>query len=300
MPMAGWNGNAMCDGIRAEERVLYLMKEGKSDTHAREQVMREFPAQFGGGGGFAPAGGCGQMYNPNAMCDGKRAEERVEWLQQNEGMSMHAARERVMREFPGQFGGGGFAPAMGVPAMGGGYGGGGHHGHHGGGVWNPNAMCDGSRAEERAKWLHENKGMSMHHAQKQVMEEFPGSFPGGAAGIGAAIGAAIAGGMATAMGHQWNPNAMCDGKRAQERADWLHQHEGLSHHAAKERVMNEFPNEFRGHHGGHHGGHGKSWNPNAMCDGSRAEERAVWLQQNEGMTTHAARERVMREFSNMF
>ena len=38
----------------------------------------------------------------------------------------------------------------------------------------------------------------------------------------------------------------------------------------------------------------------AMCDGKRAEERANWLVQNQGMTSDAARRKVMDEFPRMF
>jgi len=43
-------------------------------------------------------------WNANAPCDGIRAEERATWLQQEEGLTMDAARKKVMSEFPAQFG----------------------------------------------------------------------------------------------------------------------------------------------------------------------------------------------------
>merc|ERR1712187_289039 len=155
---------------------------------AQQQVMREFPAQFGGGmmgggmmgPGCAPAMGSG-MWNPNAICDGKRAEERAMWLQQNQGLAPMVAQQQVMREFPAQFGGG---------MMGGGM--------MGGGMWNPNANCDGKRAEERAIWLQQNQGLAPMAAQQQVMREFPAQCGSGMMG-----------------GGMWNPNAVCDGKRAE-------------------------------------------------------------------------------------
>merc|ERR1719502_820610 len=58
---------------------------------------------------------------PDAWCDGRRAQERAEWLRENEGMGHHEAQRRVMAEFPAAFGGmGGMGglPTMGVPAMG--------------------------------------------------------------------------------------------------------------------------------------------------------------------------------------
>merc|ERR1712151_325778 len=108
------------------------------------------------GPGCGPAMG-GGMWNPNANCDGKRAEERAIWLQQNQGLAPMAAQQQVMREFPAQFG----------------------SGMMGGGMWNPNAVCDGKRAEERAVWLQQHEGMNAFAAQQKVMSEFPAQFSGG-------------------------------------------------------------------------------------------------------------------------
>merc|ERR1712050_132988 len=146
---------------------------------AQQQVMREFPAQFGGGmGGGMMGPGCapamgGGMWNPNANCDGKRAEERAMWLQQNQGLAPMAAQQQVMREFPAQFGGGMGGGMMGSGMMGRGMMGG---GMMGGGMWNPNAICDGKRAEDRAFWLQQNQGLAPMVAQQQVMREFPIQF----------------------------------------------------------------------------------------------------------------------------
>merc|ERR1711972_429881 len=148
---------------------------GLAPMAAPQQVMREFPAQFGGGmGGGMMGPGCapamgGGMWNPNANCDGKRAEERAMWLQQNQGLAPMVAQQQVMREFPAQFGGG----------------------MMGGGMWNPNANCDGKRAEERAIWLQQNQGLAPMAAQQQVMREFPAQFGGTGDGM-------MGGGM-------WNP-----------------------------------------------------------------------------------------------
>ena len=38
------------------------------------------------------------------MCDGHRAEDRAQWVVDNCGLTLEAARQRVMREFPTQFG----------------------------------------------------------------------------------------------------------------------------------------------------------------------------------------------------
>jgi hypothetical protein len=87
-------------------------------------------------------------WNPDAMCDGVCAEERMKWLVDNQGMSVEDAKAKVKSEFPAAF-----APA-----------------------WNPDAMCDGVRAEERMKWLVDNQGMSVDDAKKKVKSEFPGAF----------------------------------------------------------------------------------------------------------------------------
>jgi hypothetical protein len=156
-------------------------------------------------------GGAGPRWNPNAICDKSTAQERVNWLTQNQGMNVQAARQKVMSEFPEQFGGagGGFST----------------------GGWNPNAMCDGSRAEERATWLRDNKGVNIDMARQQVMREFPSQFGGG---FGGGYGG----------GKVFNPNANCGGIRAEERVLWLQQNEHLSIEMARQRVMQEFPTSF--------------------------------------------------------
>jgi len=42
------------------------------------------------------------------------------------------------------------------------------------------------------------------------------------------------------------------------------------------------------------------WNPNALCDGSTAQDRVIWLQQNQGMSVAVAQQKVMSEFPSMF
>jgi hypothetical protein len=185
--------------------------------------------------------------------------------------SMMAAQQKAMSEMMGGMGGIGAGMGMGMSGM--------------SGMWNPNAICDGTRAEERAIWLQQNQGLRPEAARQKVMSEFPQQFGGSGAGMG----------MGMRMGGMWNPNAICDGTRAEELAIWLQQNQGLSHEAARQKVMSEFPQQFGGG-----GGYGKMYNPNAFCDGCRAEERVLWLQQNERMNVEMARERVMREFPGSF
>lgn len=273
-----WNPNAVCDGTRAEERVLWLQQnKGLTMDAARVQVMQEFPAAFNAvpfpvapaapvAPGFMPGPQPGPVcWNPNAICDGTRAEERVLWLQQNKGLTTDAARSQVMREFSAAFAGT-CTPVGGGPVG-----------------WNPNAICDGTRAEERVLWLQQNKGLTTDAARSQVMREFPAAFAGTFAPMG---GGPI---------NPWNPNALCDGLRAEERVLWLQQNEGMTTDAARIKVMREFPAAFVGGASA-----GPAFNPNAMCGGVRAEERVLWLQQNEGLTTDAARMKVMREYPAVF
>merc|ERR1712217_601969 len=151
--------------------------KGLAPMAAQQQVMREFPTMMGGG-----------MWNPNAICDGKRAEERAMWLQQNKGLAPMVAQQQVMQEFPAQFG----RCMMGGGMMGGGMMGG---GMMGGGMWNPNAICDGKRVEERSMWLQQNQGLAPMMAQQQVMQEFPAQFGGGMMGGGMMGGGTMGGGM---------------------------------------------------------------------------------------------------------
>jgi len=101
------------------------------------------------------------------------------------------------------------------------------------------------------------------------------------------------------MGGVWNPNVICDGSTAQERAIWLQQNQGMSVIAAQQKVMLEFPSHFAVD-GGFSGGCGKVFNPSANCGGIRAEERVLWLQQNERLSVEASRQRVMQEFPGSF
>jgi len=62
----------------------------------------------------------------------------------------------------------------------------------------------------------------------------------------------------------WNPDALCDGSTASERAQWLVSNEGISQIAAQQKVMMEFPALFGGIDVA------TCWNPVVLCDGSLA------------------------------
>eukprot|EP00928_Gymnodinium_smaydae_P082579 TRINITY_DN65903_c0_g1_i1.p1 TRINITY_DN65903_c0_g1~~TRINITY_DN65903_c0_g1_i1.p1 ORF type:complete len:415 (+),score=27.52 TRINITY_DN65903_c0_g1_i1:40-1284(+) len=90
-------------------------------------------------------------WNPNALCDGHLAGARAQWCVDNCNLSMAAAIQRVMAEFPTQFLVGGLH-------------------------WNPDVVCAGSRAQDRAQWCVDNCKLSMEAAITRVMGEFPAMF----------------------------------------------------------------------------------------------------------------------------
>ena len=144
-----WKPDVLCDGIKAEERADWLVKEmGMTRDQARGKVIEEFPKNFPASkGGHKPAGGASSgKWNPMADCDGAKAQDRVKWLKDNEGMTEQAAQAKVMSEFPVVF------------------------------RWNPEAMCGDSRAKDRADWLMQNQGMNEKQAKEKIMAEFPGMF----------------------------------------------------------------------------------------------------------------------------
>lgn len=87
-----YDENAMCDGIKAGERVAWLQKEqGMEHAKAVKCVMKEFPNVFR------------HWWKPHADCGGSRAQDRAKWLMENKGMSREDARKQVRSEFPDAF-----------------------------------------------------------------------------------------------------------------------------------------------------------------------------------------------------
>jgi len=68
---------------------------GMSWEDARARVMQEFPFAFHAGFSW---------WCPDADCDGIPAEDRVQWLMENEGFSRTAAKIKVRSEFPSALG----------------------------------------------------------------------------------------------------------------------------------------------------------------------------------------------------
>lgn len=192
-----WDPNAICDGKRAEDRVQWLIKEEGLTKHAAMvKVKQQFPVAFG----------ASDWWKPGAICDGKSAEDRARWLMDNEKLSFENAKVKVRSEFPSIFGGGARELRRSSSIEG----------------WMSNADCDGTTAQERAKWLVDNEGLTMSQARMRVKQEFPHAFGK----------------------REWDPNVLCEGTPAVERVNWLVENNGMTKEKAKSQVMDEFPSAF--------------------------------------------------------
>jgi len=205
-------------------------------------------------------------WNPQAMCDGTRAQERMEWLMKEEHMTEAAAKVRVKREFPNIF------ADMDCS----------------GDWWDGSAMCDGTSAGDRVKWLESNEKLSHEDAKLRVRAEFPTPFAKSARDKKAREVSITGGG--SIPQDWWKPNAMCDGTSAQDRAQWLVENESMTVGEARARIRKDFPAAFGG----------LLWDPDAMCDGTKAKDRADWLVNNQGLTAAEAEKRLQSEFPAAF
>lgn len=140
------------------------------------------------------------------------------------------------------------------------------------GEWDPVADCDGISAEDRMRWLLQEKGMSAQQAKEQVMSEFPFLF-------------------ARQVDTRWNPQLFCGEYTAEQRQQWLMKEKGMASHSAKEQVMVEFPQVFAAN---------DRWNPDVDCNGSTADQRVQWLIRETGLTGQQAQWQVMAEFAALF
>lgn len=150
MDMSGdwWDPSAKCDGTSASDRVRWLeQNENMSHEQAKLRVRAEFPKAFGRNARASST--TPEWWKPLAMCDGTPAQDRAQWLVDNEGLTVGEARSRIRKEFPAVFA----SPS-----------------------WNAYAMCDGTLAKDRAEWLVNNEGLSSAEAEKRVMSEFPAEF----------------------------------------------------------------------------------------------------------------------------
>jgi len=126
---------------------------GLTEQEAQWQVMAEFLS-------FFPKPKEPQ-WHPALVCDGHTAEDRVKYLEANDGMSNDAAQKKVMAEFPDVF------KAWEQK-------------------WNDGTLCthegESHTAHARAKWLVDNRGevgkggVTLGTAKELVMMEFPWNF----------------------------------------------------------------------------------------------------------------------------
>eukprot|EP00932_Pfiesteria_piscicida_P018790 SRR837773.5637.p1 GENE.SRR837773.5637~~SRR837773.5637.p1 ORF type:complete len:455 (-),score=27.76 SRR837773.5637:58-1371(-) len=147
-------------------------------------------------------------------------------------------------------------------------------------MWNPEATCDGSRAEDRARWCVEHLKLSPEAARQRVMSEYPRAFVGAEVSAspeplsaaaphgpqvqahGGMLGGMLGGFLCSLFGGghqvpaaqvpgpaprmQWNPEAVCDGTPAEARAQWCVANLNMPYEDAKRRVMGEYPQSFDG------------------------------------------------------
>jgi len=282
MPL-GWNPTAQCNDKAAHERAKWLQdNKGLGKQEAQAQVMREYPCP---GLGWAPAA---LAWNPRAICDGKTAEERSQWLQKEKFMTKEASQYQVMQEFPAVLPMGEFVGIRGAAMV---------------PEWNPNAQCEGNRAEERSLWLQKEKGFEESQARRRVMGENPSQFRWRPGTVKDNFGFGTEGYKAHPVPvHScgWQPQADCGGDKAVNRANWLHDNEGLTQDAARHRVISDFPAKFDLSEVFNSLSLHPSWNEDALCDKQKAGDRAKWLQENKGMSAVAARQQIMDEFPKQF
>lgn len=209
----GWDGEVFCNGYSADDRAKWLVDNcGLSLGKARLRVMYEFPSLFRYRQEPSSEQACGGNRDPEAhvakamqrslhssslstiledwdaeeFCDGHCASDRAKWVVENCGLSVDDARLRIMHEFPLQFGHHKSTPSM---------------EHLLGDVvpttkkrtfsnsslstmcpedrladWDGEEFCEGHSADDRAKWVVENCGLSLHMARLLVMSEFPAVF----------------------------------------------------------------------------------------------------------------------------
>merc|ERR1719321_518084 len=139
--------------------------------------------------------------------------------------------------------------------------------------WNPDVICQGKKAEDRAQWLMSKKGLKNQPARWQVMAEFPPLFP-------------------KPRVSEWHGALLCEDKTADERVQWLMANQKMTESKAQRKVMDEFPHVFSAW--------SQQWNPGTLCGDDRtshpADARARWVAENRGVKLETAREIIMMEF----
>mmetsp|Transcript_22265 Transcript_22265/g.41013 ORF Transcript_22265/g.41013 Transcript_22265/m.41013 type:complete len:635 (+) Transcript_22265:66-1970(+) len=216
-----WDPAADCDGHSAASRAAWVMNNaGATEAEAQALIMKQFPQQFGGSVAAASAAEPLAGWDPAVLCGDSSAGARAKWLVENQQLSSIEAQRRVMSEFPHLFGAASTANAVGSTSS----------------VrkpekWDDYIWCGGVLSSARAKWLVENKGMSVPEAQRHVMGEFRAEFDSN-----------IAEEEAHAL---WNDDVDCDGISAIRRMKWHTDKRGATEALAKVTVVREFASLFK-------------------------------------------------------
>lgn len=211
----GWDSEVFCSGYSAEDRAKWAVDNcGLSFGQARLLVMSEFPTQFRlrHGSGLpaeqppeqtsrlrrsSSTQAMKSMHSTSLstiledwdceeFCDGHSSENRAKWMVENWDLSLEEARLLVMQEFPMHFGRQRQQSGMSekllsadIPEM--------KKSMSDSslstmcpddwiGDWDAEEFCDGHPAEDRAKWVVENCGLSLGQARLRIMGEFPTQF----------------------------------------------------------------------------------------------------------------------------
>lgn len=238
-----------------------------------------------------------RIWKASALCDGHPAHHRADWLVKNAQLSLDAAQQQVMDEFPENFFdtrlwrddaacGGHSAAARAGLLM-----------EHSGlceadararvmreypeefdefqeCIWNDLVMCDGHKAYDRAKWLMANRGMSCSAARRQVMDEFPGLFQCDLS--------------------RWRGDADCHGHSSDARANWLQLNCEVTLEEARARVMWEFPSVFVSCDDA------SPWSGGVLCDGRTADVRVDELMRTHSLSRTDSRALVRGLFPERF
>lgn len=243
--LEGWDCDIQCGIFKAGVRADWVVENcGLSLHEARLQVMREFPTQFGRPRSFSNSSLSTvgpEDWDCEEFCGGDPSKDRADWLVENRGMLLEAAKVRVMQEFPLHFG----------------------RNRHKSGIcdellqisttknslsrrsrsptglegWDCDRQCGIFKAGERATWVVEHCSTSLHEARLRVMREFPAAF-----GRPRSISNSS---LSTVCPEDWDCEEFCGGRPSRDRVETLVKNYGMSEDAAQLRVMQEFPTRFR-------------------------------------------------------
>lgn len=251
-----------------------------------------------------------QDWDCEEFCDGHSAEDKAKMAVENNGLSMVAARLRVMREFPSSFSSA-ERPSIPLPEV------------APSSVetlaletgllstassigpedWDPEIWCLGNTAGDRAKWVAITCDISLEQAQLLVMRLFPAQFGHRhhheleayyVMDLVARIEECL---VSTMCPEPWAHKDSSDGEGAEDGAVWA----DLSLDIAclsEEEVAGSIGSSSTC--GSSSISRVQTWDYEIFCDGFCAGDRASWLVENCGQTLEEAQLQVMQEFPTQF